>query len=119
MHRRTLSVVVGPRRVELAKVGLAKVGLSHHNNNNTALFVSHCVSSRGILVVFPKAGTLKCGAGALKCARLEFSGCRVKPWRPQSRGFTRQPKNSKHEHLTAPAPPNTTKKTREDQEKEK
>ena len=30
-------------------------------------------------------------AGALKCARLEFSGCRVKPRRPQrSRGFTQQ-----------------------------
>ena len=35
-----------------------------------ALFVSLWVSSRGILVVFSKAG-------ALKCARLEFSGCRV------------------------------------------
>ena len=33
-------------------------------------------SSRGILVVFLKAGTLK-------CARLEFSGCRVKPRRPK------------------------------------
>ena len=41
------------------------------------------VSSRGIQVVFLKAGTLK-------CARLEFSGCRVKPRRPRSRrGFTR------------------------------
>ena len=35
-----------------------------------ALFVSLWVSSRGMLVVFSKAG-------ALKCARLEFSGCRV------------------------------------------
>ena len=35
------------------------------------------VSSRGFLVVFLKARTLK-------CARLEFSGCRVKPRRPQS-----------------------------------
>ena len=35
-------------------------------------------SSRGILVVFLKAG-------ALKCARLESSGCRVKPRRPQNR----------------------------------
>ena len=34
-------------------------------------------------------GVLK--AGALKCARLEFSGCRVKPRRPRSRrGFTRR-----------------------------
>ena len=39
----------------------------------------------GILVVFGSAG-------AVKCARLEFSGCRVKPRRPQSRGgFTPQP----------------------------
>ena len=37
-----------------------------------ALFVSLWVSSRGILVVLSKAG-------ALKCARLEFSGCNVKP----------------------------------------
>ena len=44
-----------------------------------ALFVSLWGSSRGILVVFGSAG-------AVKCARLEFSGCRVKPRRPQSRG---------------------------------
>ena len=31
-------------------------------------------SLRGILVVFLQTG-------ALKCSRLEFSGCRVKPWR--------------------------------------
>ena len=36
-------------------------------------------SFRGILVVFE-------AAGALECARLEFSGCRVKPRRP-GRGF--------------------------------
>ena len=36
-----------------------------------SLFLSLWVSSRGILVVFSKAGTLK-------CARLEFSGCRRK-----------------------------------------
>ena len=40
------------------------------------LFFSLWVSSRGILVVLR--------AGTLKCARLEFSGCRVKPRRPQS-----------------------------------
>ena len=40
-----------------------------------ALFLSHCVSSRGFLVVFGSAG-------AVKCARLEFSGCGVKPRRP-------------------------------------
>ena len=50
-------------------------------------FVSHCVSSRGFLVVFGSAG-------AVKCSRLEFSGCRVKPRRPRSRrGFTRQPES--------------------------
>ena len=37
-----------------------------------ALFVSLWGSSRGFLVVFGSAG-------AVKCARLEFSGCRVKP----------------------------------------
>ena len=32
------------------------------------------------------------GWGALKCARFEFSGCRLKPRRPRSRrGFTRSP----------------------------
>ena len=44
-------------------------------------------SSRGFLVVFGSAG-------AVKCSRLEFSGCRVKPRRPRSRrGFTRQPES--------------------------
>ena len=43
-----------------------------------ALFVSFWGSSRGILVVFE-------AQGPSKCARLEFSGCRVKPPRPQSR----------------------------------
>ena len=41
-------------------------------------FHSFCVSSRGILVLFLKRR-------GLKCARLEFSGCRVKPQRPRSR----------------------------------
>ena len=37
-------------------------------------------------------GVLK--TGTLKCARLEFSGCRVKPRRPRSRrGFTPQPES--------------------------
>ena len=41
-------------------------------------------SSCGILMVFLKDGNLK-------CARLEFSGCRVKPRRPQSRrGFKKE-----------------------------
>ena len=44
-------------------------------------------SSRGFLVVFGSAR-------AVKCARLEFSGCCVKPRRPQSRlGFTQQPES--------------------------
>ncbi len=41
-------------------------------------FVSLWVSSRGFLVGFWKRG-------AVKCARLEFSGCCVKPRRPRSR----------------------------------
>ena len=49
-------------------------------------------SSRGILVVFLKAG-------ALKCAR---SGSRTVVWNPGGfrgrRGFTRQPENSKRAH---------------------
>ena len=54
-------------------------------------------SSRGILVAF-------LNAGALKCSRLEFSGCRVKPRRPQSRrGFTRQPE-SPNVHISGPRP---------------
>ena len=86
----------GPRRVGgpegwARRVGPQRVGgpkfracffLSHHH---FALFVSLWVSSRSILVVFEVPGTLK-------CARLEFSGCRVKCWRPRScRGFTPQP----------------------------
>ena len=39
-----------------------------------AFFFSLWRSSRGFLVVFVKTG-------AVKCSRLEFSGCRVKPWR--------------------------------------
>ena len=58
-------------------------------------------------MVFVKTGTLK-------CARLEFSGCRVKPRRLRGRqGFTQQqPENSKRAHLTALALPNTTRKPR-------
>ena len=44
----------------------------------------------------------------------------MKPWRLQGRwGFTRQPENSKREHLTTPALPNTTKKPREDTQRDK
>ena len=42
-----------------------------------ALFLSHWGASRGFLVVFGSAR-------ALKCARLEFSGCCGKPPRPRS-----------------------------------
>ena len=39
------------------------------------------VSSRGFLVVFGSAG-------AVKCARLEFSGCRVSPGGPEAQTRT-------------------------------
>ena len=62
-------------------------------------------------------------ARTLKCARLEFSGCRVKPRRPRSRrGFTRQPENSKRAHLSAPAlqtPPKFNEKTPREGKKER
>ena len=45
------------------------------------LFFPLWVSSRGILVVFGSAG-------AVKCVRLEFSGCRVKPRRPRDHQAT-------------------------------
>ena len=70
-----------PEKSETPKGGAPKGGgpkiprfffLSRHH---FVLFVSLWVSSSGILVVFGSAG-------ALKCARLEFSGCRVKPRRP-------------------------------------
>ena len=62
---------MGPRRV--AKISLF-FSLSRSQFLSFSLFGR---SSRGILVVFRSAG-------ALKCSRLEFSGCRVKPWRPRS-----------------------------------
>ena len=60
--------------------------LSRHNFHS---FFPLLVSSRGILVVVSSRGILVVfrSAGTLKCARLEFSGCRVKPRRPQSRTF--------------------------------
>ena len=67
-HGRTNTRRVGPGRWGAQNFALS---LSRHR---FVLFFSLWVSSRGILVVFVKAG-------ALKCARLEFSGCRVKPWR--------------------------------------
>ena len=91
-------------------------------------FLSLWGSFLGILVVFLKAGTLK-------CARLEFSGCRVKPRRPHSsrgerergreeavqgegRGFT-QPENSNRAHLRVPGFKNTTKIQREDAQRDR
>ena len=60
-------------------------------------------------------------AGALKCARMEFSGCRVKPRRPQSRrGFTPQPESPNvHIYLRVPSFNNTTKIPREDPQRGK
>ena len=89
--------VCGPEEWGLRRVGAPKGGgqkggeaqnfaLFSLSRSIFALFVSLWVSSRGFLVV---SGS----AGAVKCVRLEFSGCRVKPRRPQSRrGFTRQPR---------------------------
>ena len=55
------------------------------------------------------------GAGAVNCARLEFSGCCVKPRRPRSRqGFTRQPESPNVHISRVPAFKNTTKIQRED-----
>ena len=84
---------IGPRRVGPRRVGPRRVGGPKFRvfipspTTSFALFLSHCVSSRGFLVVFGSAG-------AVKCARLEFSGCCVKPRRPRSRrGFTPQPES--------------------------
>ena len=65
------------------------------------------------LVVFLKAGTLEmCTFG--------LSGCRVKPRRLWgSRGFTRQPENSKRAHFRAPSASNTTKIPRHDPQERK
>ena len=65
---------VGPRRV-----GAQNFALSFPSLAAISLFlISLCVFFVGFLVVFGSAG-------AVKCARLEFSGCRVKPGRPRSR----------------------------------
>ena len=70
------------------------------------------LSRRKIRSFLPSLGVFSLNFGGvlktktLKCARLEFSGCRVKPRRPHQtgrRGFTRQPENSKRAHLSAPA----------------
>ena len=72
---------VGAGRVGVRRVGARRVGSPKFRSffpATISLFLCLCGgSSRGILVVFLKAG-------ALKCARLEFSGCRVKPRRPRT-----------------------------------
>ena len=63
---------VGPQGWVAQNFALCSFSRSH--------FRSFCLSlgsSRGFLVVFGSAG-------AVKCARLEFSGCRVKPRRPSA-----------------------------------
>ena len=75
------------------------------------LFSSLWGSSRGILVVFLKAGKLK-------CARLEFLGCRVKPpAAPKPPGFHTTTRGPKRAHLSFPAFKNT-KIPREDLQRE-
>ena len=50
----------------------------------------------------------------------EFSGCRVKPWRPRSRrSFTRQPGKPKRAHFEGPGLQKTAKIPREDPQREK
>ena len=74
---------VGPRRV-----GSPKFRAFFQSPATFSLFLSLSGgSSRGFLVVFGSAG-------AVKCARLKFSGCCVKPRWPRSRrGYTPQPKS--------------------------
>ena len=77
---------VGVRRVGARRVGHRSVGARRRWAQNFALFFHSPAtifflsslswgSSRGNLVFW--------SAGTLKCAHLEFSGCRVKPRRPQ------------------------------------
>ena len=70
---------LGARTVEARRVGAQNFALFFPSPATIVfLFSLSCWSFRGILVVFEAPGTLK-------CARLEFSGCRVKPRRPRSR----------------------------------
>ena len=80
---------VGPKGVGARRGGRPKISRFFFSlPPETSLFL---LSLGGLLVEF--WWCLK--RRALKCVRLEFSGCRVKPRRPQSRpGFTRQPENS-------------------------
>ena len=71
----------------LAKCGLAKCG----HENKLAKFGFFWPNA-----VWPKAGMTFSSAGAFKCARLEFSGCRVKPRRPRS--LQKQYPNSTRRH---------------------
>ena len=61
----------GARRVGGPKGGGPEISVFFPLPPQNAFFLLSGGSSRGILVVFVKAGTLK-------CARLEFSGCRTK-----------------------------------------
>ena len=87
----------------LAQIGLAKVGLSRDDWHD-------CSRVRR-----QNSDPMPQSAGAVKCARLEFSGCCVKSRRPRSRrGFTRQ-SESPNAHISGSRRfKNTTKISRED-----
>ena len=94
-----------PRRVGPRRVGSQNFALFFPSPATAFHFFSLSFGLfRGILVVFE--------APALKCARLEFSGCRVKPRRPRSRkpsGFHTTTREPKRAHVRVPAFKNTTK----------
>ena len=70
---------VGPRRVGPRRVETRRVEGPKFCTFFPSVFSS--LSSRGILVVFE-------APGALKCSRLEFSGCRVNPGGPKAAGVS-------------------------------
>ena len=79
----------GPEGLGARRVGGARnFALFFSPTGNFILSTLSGRSSRGILVVFLKAG-------ALICARLEFSGCRVKPRRPPTGGEEVQRRGAK------------------------
>ena len=94
---------VGPRRVW----GPPRVGSPNGGGPKISRFFS---LSRHSLLFFPSLVSLFRGifggvwsAGALKCARLEFSGCRVKPRRPpkpETTTTTQHPNNTHQQHST-------------------
>ena len=76
---------VGARRVGARRVGGPKFRVFFSLPPEISFFLLSLWG--GLLVEF----WWFLNAGTLKCARLEFSGCRVKPRQPQSRqGFTRR-----------------------------